>query len=83
MHFATICHIVGLYIKFNLRYLKNLKLFPITVKELFETIVLQRKGDGCLLFLKAFSRETDIGETARGFRAKKIEKGNYVLTKNR
>ena len=43
------------YIEFKLSYLKNLKLFSIRVKELFEPIVLPKKGDGFLLFLKAFS----------------------------
>ena len=43
------------YIEFKLRYLKYLKLFSIRVKELFEPIVLRKKGDGFLLFLKAFS----------------------------
>ena len=36
--------------KFKLRYFKNLKLFSIRVKELFEPLVLRRKDDGCLLF---------------------------------
>ena len=35
----------------ELRYLKNLKLFSIRVKELFEPIVLRKKGEGFLLFL--------------------------------
>ena len=43
------------YLEFNICDLKNLKLFSIRVKELFELIVLQRKGGGFLLFLKAFS----------------------------
>ena len=34
------------YLEFKLRYLKNLKLLSIRVKELFEPIVVQRKGDG-------------------------------------
>ena len=45
------------YLEFKLRYLKNLKLFLIRVKELFEPIEVRGggKGDGFLLFLKAFS----------------------------
>ena len=43
--------IVNCYLEFKLRYLKNLKLFSIRVKELFTPIVLRRKGDGFLLFL--------------------------------
>ena len=52
VHFAPRLY-VGLYcyLEFKLRYLKNLKLFLIRVKE--------KKGDGFLLFLKAFSWETD------------------------
>ena len=54
---STFCPyaIVYCYLEFKLRYLKNLKLFSIRVKELFENIVLRRKGDGFLLFFKAFS----------------------------
>ena len=48
------------YLEFKLRYLKNLKLFSIRVKELFEPIVLRKKGDGFLLFLRvrAFFHKT-------------------------
>ena len=34
------------YLEFKLSCLKNLKLFSISVKELFEPIVLRKKGDG-------------------------------------
>ena len=47
--------IVYFYHEFKLRHLKNQKLFSIRVNELFEPIILRRKGDGFLLFLKAFS----------------------------
>ena len=47
-----------------------MKSFPIRVKELFEPIVLLRKGDGCSLFLKAFSRETDLKVTPGDFALK-------------
>ena len=47
------------YLEFKLRYLKNLKLFSIRVKELFEPIVL--------LFSKAFSWETDLWVTLGDF----------------
>ena len=43
--------IVYCYLEFKLSYLENLKLFSIRVKELFEPIVLWRKGDGFQLFL--------------------------------
>ena len=43
------------YLEFKPRYLENLKLFSIRVKELFEHIVLRKKSDGFLLFLEAFS----------------------------
>ena len=39
----------------NFANLKNTNLFSMSVKELFEPIVLQRKGDGLLLFSKVFS----------------------------
>ena len=56
------------YLEFKLRYLKNLKLFSVRVKELFEPINLRKKkGDGFLLFLKAFSWETDITVTLGDF----------------
>ena len=48
------------YPEFKLCYRKKLKLFSVRVKESFESIVLQRKADGFLLFLKAFPRETDL-----------------------
>ena len=50
------------YLEFKLRYLKNGNCFQLqSVKELFEPIVLRgKKGDGFLLFLKLFSRETDL-----------------------
>ena len=62
--------------EFKFRYLKNLKLFWIRVKELFEPIVLRKKGDGFLLFLKAFSWETDLCVTLGDFTVKnaKLEK---------
>ena len=51
-HLGTLCPyaIVYCYLEFKLRYLKNLKLFSIRVKELFEPIVLRKKGDGFMLF---------------------------------
>ena len=72
------------YIEFKLRYLKNLELFLIRVKELFEPIVLRKKADGFLLFLKAFSWEIDLSVTLGDFTVKnaKIGKGNLYLTEN-
>ena len=71
--------------EFKLRYLKNPKLFSIRVKELFEPIVLKKKGDGFALFLKAFSWEIDLWVTLGDFTVKKrkIGKGNLYLTENR
>ena len=59
IHFAHRL-LVYCYLDFKLRYLKSLKLFSISVKELFESTVLRKKGDGFLLFLQAFSWETDL-----------------------
>ena len=46
LHAFSPLAIVYCYLEFKLRYLKNLKLFSIRVKELSEPIVLWRKGDG-------------------------------------
>ena len=55
--------------------LKNLKLFLIRVKELFEPIVLWRNCDGCLFVLKAFSWEIDLWVTLGEFELKRqVEK---------
>ena len=76
------------YLEYKLRYLKNLKLFSIWVKELFEPIVLRKKmniNDRYLLFLKAFSWETDLWVTVGDFTTKqtrKIGKENLYLTEN-
>ena len=59
-------------------------MFSIRVKEFFEPIALRRKGDGFLLFLKAFSWVTNLWVTLGDFKVKKskIEKGNLYLTAN-
>ena len=58
------------YPEFKLSYLKNLKLFSIRIKEMLEPIVLRNKCDGFLLFLKAFSWETDLWVTLGDFTVK-------------
>ena len=61
-------------------------MFLIRVKELFEPIVLQKlKGDGLLLFLKAFSWETDLWVTLGDFKVKnaKLGRETCILTENR
>ena len=55
------------HLEFKLPYLKN-KLLSIRLKELFEPIVLRRKANGFLLFLKEQKH--------------KIDKGNLYLTEN-
>ena len=42
------------YLEFKLRYLKNLKLFSIRVKELSEPIVCEEKATGFSSFYKHF-----------------------------
>ena len=78
--------IVYCYLEFKLCYLRNLKLFSIRVKELFELTVLWKKAKRqlVLLFLKAFSWETDLWVTLGDFAVKKhkIGKGNLYLTEN-
>ena len=39
------------YFKFNLHYIKNLKLLAIRIPKLFESIVLRKIGDGFFLSL--------------------------------
>ena len=50
------------YLEFKLRYLKNLKLFSIRVKELFEPIVLRKKkATGfCSFFITFFLRNRSL-----------------------
>ena len=59
---GCICHRpLCCYIEFKFRYLKNLKLFSI--------------GDGCLLFMKAISWETDLWITLGEFALKTAKLG--------
>ena len=56
-------------------------MFWVTVKELFEPIVLGGKGDGFLLFLKAFSWETDLWVKLGDFAVKNAELGREICIK--
>ena len=69
------------YHEFKLCYLKNQKLFSIRVKELLEPIVVRKKGDGFLLFLKAFSWETDLLVTLGDFTVKNAKLGREICIK--
>ena len=73
------------YFEFKLCYLKNLKLFSIRVEELYEPIVLQKKADGFLLFLKAFSWETDLWVALGDFTVKnaKLYETENRLSRNK
>ena len=65
-------------IEFKVRYLKNLKLFSIRVKELFDPLVLRRKGDGCLLlFWNIYLRNRSLSN-ARWFCAKNLKLGRWI-----
>ena len=67
------------YIEFKLCYMNTQKLFSIRVKELFEPIVLRgKKADGFLLFLKAFSWETDLRVTLGDFTVKNAKLGREI-----
>ena len=59
-------------------------MFSIGIKELFEPIVLWKKADGFLLFLKAFSWETVLLVMLDDCTVKKRKngKGNLYLTEN-
>ena len=76
------------YLEFKLRYLKkkNLKLFSIRVKELFEPIVLRGKKRRRVLalFKSIFLRNRSLSNARRFCDEKrKIGKGNLYLTENR
>ena len=64
-------------------YLKNLKLFSIRVEELFEHTVLRKKGNRFLLFLKAFSWETNFWVTLSDFTVKKQNKNKTKQNKTK
>ena len=77
------------YLKFKLRYLKNLKLFSIKVKELFEAIVLRgkKKAHGFLLFhmnakktqFMAFNQPHDVQiKTQDGSNLKEVKDFKYL-----
>ena len=78
------CPTIYCYLECKKCYLKNLKLFSIRVKELFEPIVLREKGNGFLFFLKAFFSRNRSLSNARWFYGKKrkIGKGNLYLTED-
>ena len=73
------------YLEFKLSYLKNLKLFSIRVKELFEPIVLRKKRRRVFALFKSIFLRNRSSSNARWFYTKKvqIEKGNLYWTKNR
>ena len=62
------------YLEFKIRYLKNLKWFSIRIKEFFKPIVLKKKTDEFLLFLKAFSSQNRSLSNALEFYGKKKTK---------
>ena len=68
------------YLEFKCRYLKNVKLFLIREKELFEPIVLWKQGNKFLLFLRAFSRETDLWVMLGDFTVKDAKFGKEIFT---
>ena len=70
--------IVYCYHGFKLHYLKNQKLFSIRVKELFWPIVMWKLGNRFLLFLKAFSWETDLWVTLGDFTVKNAKLGREI-----
>ena len=49
-----------LSLEFKLRYFKNLKLFSIKVKDLFQPTVLREKSNGFLLFLTTHNWQNEM-----------------------
>ena len=68
MHFAIGYDVLLHWIQTKLSW--KPEIVSIRVKELFQPIVLLRKGDWCLLFFKAFSQETDLWVTPGDFELK-------------
>ena len=66
------------YTEFKIRYLNNLKLFSVGIKELIEPIVLWKKADRFLFFLKALSSETDLLVTLTDFTEKTAKFGREI-----
>ena len=62
----------------NFAIFKNLKLFSVRVKKLFKPVVLRKIGDRFLLFLKEFSRETDLWVTLGDFKVKNKKLGMEI-----
>ena len=75
MHFAHKA-IVYCYIEFKLNYFKNLKLFSIRVKELFEHIVFVKKRRRVLTLSK-----TDLLVTLGDFALKNAKLGREICIK--
>ena len=83
VHFAHRL-LVYCYLEFRFHYLKNLKLFSIRVKELFEPIVLQKKSWWVFaLFKSIFLRNRYLSTTRQSYgKKRKIKKGKPYLTEN-
>ena len=64
--------------EFKIRYLNNLKLFSVGIKELIEPIVLWKKADGFLFFLKTLSSETDLLVKLTDFTVKTAKFGREI-----
>ena len=75
--FFSIGHNVVLH-WIQIRYLNNLKLFSVGIKELIELIVLWKKADGFLFFLKTLSSETDLLVTLTDFTVKTAKFGREI-----
>ena len=76
--------IVYCYLEFKLRYLKNLKLFSIRVKELFELIVLRNRRRVFALFKSILLRNRSLSNGSWFYgKKRKIGKTNLYSTENR
>ena len=74
----AIGYIVYCFLEFKLSYLKNLKLFSIKSKIIIWAYNFAENGDGFLLFLKAFSWETDLWVTLGDFKVKNTKRGKEI-----
>ena len=81
-YILSIGYIVYCYLEFKLRYLKNLKLFSIRVKELFEPIVLWKKAMGFALFKSPCLRNRSNRVTLGDFTVKNTKLGREICIWN-
>ena len=67
------------YLKFKLRYLKNMKLFTSTIQELFEPIVFREKSQRVFALFKCMFLRNRSSSKARWFYGKRRNSWKWIL----